>query len=527
MNLNLNKLIEKIVNDSKLSEEFSKLDDMDEIYDYCKNMGVRCGKKEFDEEISKYIGVFNEDMYKKEIFEENLSDVGGGVNLKNKFSMSVASLLSALTMGNSIGLGSVGAMDDLKVSNNPKTNISFSEKISNEWSKTKEAFYKFYQKYKKIFIIVEVNVGMLVIAGAAILIRHKINDARTKEETYKIKNPVEKEIVKETSENNFIKELPEQKIPENNVIKKSAEQENEESEIDEEVTVEQKGADKAGDTQSEVVQEAEVVQPEIVEKTEDRQPKRGRKISTRQEGPRGRKVKSKVQQKNKKRRGRITIEEGVIQPEKVVEETAAIRSEVVEETKTQEQRKKRKSRMYDRQEEFRQEEVRQQQDATSREMRYHSIVEKLEKSREKSEEESRFKKLIRDWNKNPTKENLEVIRDFVENPENKAFWPEYDKLAGQNQYLQLVMNNPTAENWDALCGTKSYSREIRARAEAMRDIEKLKNSGSTGFISRFFGNKSVDDLSQNAEKSVSKAEKLGVKGIRELFDKVKNDLKLK
>ena len=311
------------------------------------------------------------------------------------------------------------------------------------------------------------------------------------------------------------------------MIKKSAEQENEESEIDEEVTVEQKGADKAGDTQSEVVQEAEVVQPEIVEKTEDRQPKRGRKISTRQEGPRGRKVKSKVQQKNKKRRGRITIEEGVIQPEKVVEETAAIRSEVVEETKTQEQRKKRKSRMYDRQEEFRQEEVRQQQDATSREMRYHSIVEKLEKSREKSEEESRFKKLIRDWNKNPTKENLEVIRDFVENPENKAFWPEYDKLAGQNQYLQLVMNNPTAENWDALCGTKSYSREIRARAEAMRDIEKLKNSGSTGFISRFFGNKSVDDLSQNAEKSVSKAEKLGVKGIRELFDKVKNDLKLK
>ncbi len=168
MNFDLEKIVEKIAEDNELSQEFSRLDEMDDIYNYCKDMGLDCDEKEFDDGISEYINVLNEDIYQDEIFEEKLSNIGGGVNLKNVFSKSVASVLSALAMGGSMELSTVDAADSLSIANNSKTSVSFSEKVSKKWSNTKEALYKFYQNHKKsIKWIAAATVGVLILAGAA------------------------------------------------------------------------------------------------------------------------------------------------------------------------------------------------------------------------------------------------------------------------------------------------------------------------------------------------------------------------
>ena len=39
MNFDLNKMVEDIARNDELSKEFSELDEMDEIYDYCYSMG--------------------------------------------------------------------------------------------------------------------------------------------------------------------------------------------------------------------------------------------------------------------------------------------------------------------------------------------------------------------------------------------------------------------------------------------------------------------------------------------------------
>ncbi len=179
MNFDLERIVEEIVEDNELSQEFSRLDEMDDIYNYCKDMGLDCDEKEFDDGISEYINVLNEDIYQDEIFEEKLSNIGGGVNLKNVFSKSVASVLSVLAIGSSVELGAVGVADNLSVANNPKTSVSFSEKMLKEWPKTKEALHKFYQKHKKLIRgVTAVTVGAIVLVGGTVLIKHRRNNSR-------------------------------------------------------------------------------------------------------------------------------------------------------------------------------------------------------------------------------------------------------------------------------------------------------------------------------------------------------------
>ena len=559
MNLNLSKVIEKIASDSKLSEEFSKLDEMDEIYDYCKNMGVRCEKKEFDNEISKYIDVLNDDTYEKEIFEEKLGNVGGGVNLKNKFSRSVASLLSALTMGSTAGLGSVGATDNLKVSNDLRNNVPFSEKISNEWLKTKEALYKFYQNHKKIFIVVEITVGVLVIAGAAILIKHRINDARAKKVERKgfskVKGKTPKTLEYETTnkvKKYEIQKLVEKKMPENNDVGKSVIQK-----VEEKRTTQSETAQEAEDIQLETLEKSGIIKSEtpqaVGENVQHRKKKRTRGEIILSEEPiqEVETIKSKaserigrnVQNRKKKRtRGKIILSEEPIQEVETIKSKA---SEGVGESVQHRKKKRTRGKIIlseepiqpQRIEEVKerraslavlQEEARRQKAAIDREERYNLIISAREKSMKKSRENSTFKKLVEDWNSDPTEENFEAIKKFVKDHKEGDFLGKYEELFPRNMYLQAVKNNSTAENWDAVySNTKLYNKKIRARAKAMRDMERLREAGKQGIFERFFSSKNPTALSQEAEKSVSEAEKLGVKGIREVFDELKRELKLK
>ena len=52
MDFDLNKMVEDIARNDELSKEFSELDEMDEIYDYCYSMGYECSEEEFDEGVA-------------------------------------------------------------------------------------------------------------------------------------------------------------------------------------------------------------------------------------------------------------------------------------------------------------------------------------------------------------------------------------------------------------------------------------------------------------------------------------------
>lgn len=181
MNFDLEKMVERIAEDNELSQEFSRFDEMDEVYNYCKDMGLECDEDEFDDEISGYIDALNEeDMYSYEgnVSDEDLSKVGGGAIFKSVFSKSVAMVLSLLTMGGCGGIGLAGATDSSKVSEPLGTGISFSEKISNKWSNTKKSLSKFYDNHKKIVITSGVTLGALILAGSAVLMNRKLKESR-------------------------------------------------------------------------------------------------------------------------------------------------------------------------------------------------------------------------------------------------------------------------------------------------------------------------------------------------------------
>ncbi len=97
MNFNLNKFVEDVAQDNELCREFSKFEEMDEIYNYCKNVGIECSEDEFDESISEYIYSLDNNNYK--IDDDNMSNIAGGINFTNSISKTLAVVLSALTLG--------------------------------------------------------------------------------------------------------------------------------------------------------------------------------------------------------------------------------------------------------------------------------------------------------------------------------------------------------------------------------------------------------------------------------------------
>ena len=102
MSRSLESIIEEIAESEEMSKEFAAIDEIDEIYNYCKDMGLDSSEEEFDEEVSSMIDNF--DIYLSHIDKNDLSLVAGGINLNKKFNKVVASALSALTLA---GVGAV------------------------------------------------------------------------------------------------------------------------------------------------------------------------------------------------------------------------------------------------------------------------------------------------------------------------------------------------------------------------------------------------------------------------------------
>ncbi len=131
MNFNLNKVIEEIANNNELSEEFSKLNEMDEIYDYCKSMGVECDEREFDKEISGYIYALDDDY----------NMVAGGIKHENESYLK-------------------NQFDNLNVK---ILNLDYSSNLapnSNKWEKTQNTFSNFNETFDK-----KVTLGSAVLDG--------------------------------------------------------------------------------------------------------------------------------------------------------------------------------------------------------------------------------------------------------------------------------------------------------------------------------------------------------------------------
>lgn len=171
MNFDLNKMVEDIARNDELSREFSELDEMDEIYDYCYSMGYEFSEEEFDEGVA---GCLN-DLYdeKNELNDEHLSGIAGGINFTGNFSKTVAVMLSAVALG---GMGKFfgdGALSNSKFMSNT-TSSGLIEKISGKWSKTKEVISNFSRNNSKIVLSTGLTLGMMIILGA-LMKKRKLN----------------------------------------------------------------------------------------------------------------------------------------------------------------------------------------------------------------------------------------------------------------------------------------------------------------------------------------------------------------
>lgn len=178
MNFNLNKFVEDVARDNELCREFSKFEEMDEIYGYCKDMGIECSEDEFDESVSEYIYSLDNNDYKMgKIDEDNLGDVSGG-SLKGTFSKTLAVALSAITLGGSGFFGNANAGEISKISNFANSSYKTEKVNSGKWSRTKKAMSNFYNNHKKAIIGIGtgVTLGAAVIAGGILYNNHRINN---------------------------------------------------------------------------------------------------------------------------------------------------------------------------------------------------------------------------------------------------------------------------------------------------------------------------------------------------------------
>lgn len=163
MDFDLNKMVEDIARNDELSKEFSKLDEMDEIYDYCYSMGYGGSEEEFDEGVAGCLSdLFDE---RNELNDDYLSGIAGGINFAGNFSKTVAVMLSAVALG---GVGKFfgdHALNNSKFMNGAASS-SFTEKMSGKWSKTKEVISNFSKNNSKAVFGAGVTLGMMIILGA-------------------------------------------------------------------------------------------------------------------------------------------------------------------------------------------------------------------------------------------------------------------------------------------------------------------------------------------------------------------------
>lgn len=76
MERSLDSIVEEIAQNDEMSKEFAAMDEMDEIYQYCKEAGLDCSEEEFDDEVSALIYDFeNPDA---DVSYHDLRGVAGG-----------------------------------------------------------------------------------------------------------------------------------------------------------------------------------------------------------------------------------------------------------------------------------------------------------------------------------------------------------------------------------------------------------------------------------------------------------------
>ncbi len=78
MERSLDSIVEEIAQNDEMSREFAAMDEMDEIYRYCKDAGLDYSEEEFDDEVSSLISEFEDSGV--EISDYQLSAVAGGKN---------------------------------------------------------------------------------------------------------------------------------------------------------------------------------------------------------------------------------------------------------------------------------------------------------------------------------------------------------------------------------------------------------------------------------------------------------------
>jgi len=147
MERNLESIIKEIAQNEELSKEFMAMDEIDEIYAYCKEMGLNSSEEEFDEEVSSMIDNFDSNYSKIGDFE--LENVAGGSMLDKNFNKVVASALSALTIAgagaansNFASAANGASASTVSVSASEKTQSAKNIKSSSKIEYTKEKFNK-------------------------------------------------------------------------------------------------------------------------------------------------------------------------------------------------------------------------------------------------------------------------------------------------------------------------------------------------------------------------------------------------
>lgn len=78
MTRSLNSVVEEIAQNDEMAKEFATMDEIDEIYQYCKDAGLDYSEEEFDEEISSVINSL--EYGDDEIPDDELRYIAGGKN---------------------------------------------------------------------------------------------------------------------------------------------------------------------------------------------------------------------------------------------------------------------------------------------------------------------------------------------------------------------------------------------------------------------------------------------------------------
>ncbi len=174
MNKELEKTLSRIIEQEELAREFSQLDDMDEMYRYCCELGGGYTEEEFDEGIAEVIDSLKSEESKTNLSDEDLKYIAGGMNFNGLISKTAAVMLSALTLGSATFLPNTKAAEP---SANTEKTQSISEDlksdVSDKWSKTKGVLSNLWANYKGK-IIATTAIAILAVAGtSAWVYKHK------------------------------------------------------------------------------------------------------------------------------------------------------------------------------------------------------------------------------------------------------------------------------------------------------------------------------------------------------------------